>query len=69
EALARTVSDALQFSGLEAAMLDVGFFQASDQICARMALVGLRFDLPKADRRAVPGAEPGMNPDAPPKLR
>ncbi|WP_338550230.1 SseB family protein [Roseovarius phycicola] len=68
-ALARAVSEVLQFSGMEAAMLDVGFFQAYDQICARMALVGLRFDLPKAELKATPGAAPGMNPDLPPKLR
>lgn len=69
EALARAVSEVMQFSGLEAATLDVGFFRATDQICGRMALVGLRFDLPKPDPHVVPGAEPGMDPERPPKLR
>ncbi len=69
EALARAVSEVLQFSELEAASLDVGFFRAADQICARMALVGLRFDLPEPAMAAQPGAEPGMDPKSPPKLR
>lgn len=69
DALARAVSEVLQFSGLEAAMLDVGFFQASDPMCARMSLVGLRFDLPKPKLPAHPGAAPGRDPDKPPRLR
>lgn len=68
-ALARAVSDVLRFSGLEAAMLDVGFFPASDPASARMALVGLRFDLPKPDQITTPGANPGLDPARPPKLR
>lgn len=68
-ALAQAVSEVLVFSGLEAATLDVGFFNASDPASARMALVGLRFDLPKPDLSAGPGAAPGMDPDRPPKLR
>ena len=66
--LARAVGDALTFSGVEAGSLDVGFFRASDPVAARLARVGLRFDLPeapKADR--VPGSAPGMDPDAPPR--
>ncbi|MEM6578932.1 MAG: SseB family protein [Pseudomonadota bacterium] len=69
DALARSVSEVLLFSGLEAAMLDVGFFRSDDQVAARMALVGLRFDLPKVDLNITPGAAPGMDPDKPPKLR
>ncbi|MEO1138917.1 MAG: SseB family protein [Pseudomonadota bacterium] len=68
-ALAQTVSEVLVFSGLEAATLDVAFFTASDPVSARMALVGLRFDLPKPDPGSTTGGEPGMNPDFPPKLR
>jgi len=69
-ALARAVGAALTFSGVEAGSLDVAFFRASDPVAARLAKVGLRFDLPeapKADR--IPGAAPGMDPDAPPRLR
>lgn len=69
EALARGVSEVLRFSGLEAAMLDVGFFSADDAAAPRMALVGLRFDLPKVDLNKAPGSAPGMDPNAPPKLR
>ncbi len=69
-ALARAVSEALTFSGIEAGALDVGFFDASDSATARMAQVGLRFDLPELtieDRAARPG--PGQDPDKPPILR
>ena len=69
-ALARAVSDVLSFSGLEAAALDVGFFQGSDPVAARLARVGLRFDLPKPEADThVPGANPGMDPNRPPRLK
>lgn len=45
-ALSRAVSEALIFSGLEAGEIDVGFFDATDPIAARLAKVGLRFDIP-----------------------
>jgi len=60
----------LRFSGLEAAALDVGFFRASDPVAARLARVGLRFDLPKPETPAqVPGSAPGRDPDKPPRLK
>lgn len=71
-ALARAVGAALTFSGVEAGSLDVGFFRAADPVSARLARVGLRFDLPAApdaDASRVPGHAPGTNPDAPPRLR
>ncbi len=68
--LARAVGDALTFSGIEAGSLDVGFFRASDPVAARLARVGLRFDLPEAPKaEQVAGRAPGMDPDAPPRLR
>lgn len=67
-ALARAVSEVLVFSGLEAAALDVAFFDASDPVAARMARCGLRFDLPEAPD-VEPRAAPGSDPDKPPKLR
>ena len=68
--LARAVGDALTFSGIEAGSLDVGFFRASDPVAARLARVGLRFDLPEAPvAERIPGSAPGMDPDAPPRLR
>lgn len=69
EALARSVSEVLRFSGLEAALLDVGFFRSDDPMVARLSLVGLRFDIPKMDLSPGPRPAPGMDPDAPPKLR
>ncbi|MEM7721741.1 MAG: SseB family protein [Pseudomonadota bacterium] len=69
-ALAQVVADALTFSGVEAGTLDVGFFRASDPMAARLARVGLRFDLPETPAMGtMPGSAPGMDPDAPPRLK
>lgn len=65
QALARTIREALVFSGVEAGTLDVAFFAASDPFAARLAKHGLRFDLPE---RPVAKA-PGSDPTKPPKLR
>jgi len=66
--LARAVGEALTFSGVEAGELDVAFLRASDPVMARLAKVGLRFDIPEPE--AAPGpAAPGMDPDRPPRLR
>lgn len=67
-ALAQAVSEVLVFSGLEAAALDVAFFDASDPVAARLARCGLRFDLPQPPE-AAPRAAPGSDPDKPPILR
>lgn len=67
-ALARAVREALVFSGLEAGALDVTFLDAADPISARLARVGLRFDLPRFEATPAPSA-PGRDPDRPPKLR
>ncbi|MEX0279737.1 MAG: SseB family protein [Arenibacterium sp.] len=67
-ALTQAVNEALVFSGLEAGALDVGFFSASDTMSARLARVGLRFDLPQANMTASRTA-PGSDPDRPPRLR
>ncbi|MBF9045974.1 SseB family protein [Rhodobacterales bacterium LSUCC0031] len=69
-ALARAAAAALTFSGVAAGSLDVGFFRAADPVSARLARVGLRFDLPAAaEVAASPPAAPGMDPDLPPRLR
>jgi len=68
EALARLAGEALVFSGLEAGEMDVAVFAPHDPICARLAKVGLRFDLPRQE--APPGpAAPGSDPARPPRLR
>ncbi len=62
-AVADTVAEALQFSGVEAAALDVIFLD--DRFMAdRLAEVGLRFDIPEL---AV-AAPITRDPDAPPRL-
>lgn len=68
-ALAGAVGEALTFSGLDAGELDVGFFDASDPVAAKLAKVGLRFDLPELASATLQPAAPGMDPDKPPKLR
>ncbi|OSP53892.1 SseB family protein [Pseudoruegeria sp. SK021] len=67
-ALARAVAEALTFSGIEAGALDVGFFKASDPVTAKLARVGLRFDLPEPPTAAEPQT-PGSDPARPPILR
>ena len=69
-ALARAIQEALVFSGLEAAALDVVFLRDSDPVTAQLARVGLRFDLPEpaAPERAEAVA-PGSDPEKPPILR
>lgn len=66
-ALARAVSEALTFSGVEAGALDVLFVAGDADLLARAGRVGLRFDLPAAEAPA-PRA-PGSDPDKPPILR
>lgn len=66
-ALAKAVNEALTFSGIEAGWLDVAFLASKDPIAARLANVGLRFDLPqpvefKAPERAAPGSDPAKPP-------
>ena len=69
-ALARAIQEALVFSGLEAAALDVVFLRDSDPVTAQLARVGLRFDLPEPEVPApVERVAPGGNPDKPPILR
>ncbi len=67
-ALARAVNEALVFSGIEAGMLDVAFFAASDPMSASLAKVGLRFDLPEPETPSAPAA-PGSDRAKPPTLR
>ena len=69
DALARVVSEALVFSGVEAGVLDVAFFTASDPICASLARFGLRFDLPEPEKPSGGPSAPGMDPSSPPILR
>ncbi len=68
-ALARAVSEALTFSGIEAGALDVGFFAPDDPAATALARVGLRFDLPQPQTPVVERAAPGSDPARPPILR
>lgn len=67
-ALANAVNEALTFSGVEGAVLDVAFFGRNDAIAVQLAKTGLRFDLPKAPKSVEP-KPPGRDPKVPPKLK
>ena len=69
-ALAKAAGEALTFSGLDAGVLDVGFFAAHDPAAAALARVALRFDLPEvAAPERMERVAPGSDPDKPPILR
>lgn len=69
-ALAKAAGEALTFSGIEVGALDVGFFSASDEMSARLARVGLRFDLPEVEAaRSYQPQIPGSDPEKPPRLK
>jgi hypothetical protein len=66
--LAKAINEALVFSGVEAGSIDVTFLKASDAMAAKLARVGLRFDLPAPSEPPAQTA-PGSDPDKPPILR
>jgi hypothetical protein len=68
-ALARSMNEALVFSGCEAGELDVVFLRGGEPAAQAMARVALRFDLPAPEVRDPSPAAPGMDPSRPPKLR
>ncbi|QDY69615.1 SseB family protein [Qingshengfaniella alkalisoli] len=70
DALASAVGETLRFSGIDAANLDVAFFDANTEMVSRLRAVGLRFDIPEPERAKVTiHRAPGSDPDKPPKLR
>ncbi|MDU8928844.1 SseB family protein [Alisedimentitalea sp. MJ-SS2] len=71
-ALAKSIGEALVFSGLDEAAVDVTFLPEDSASIGRFALVGRRFDLPvpePVEEVQVPGRAPGMDPSKPPKLK
>ncbi len=72
-ALAKAVSEALIFSGLDAGELDVAFPGEGTAAMAAITAQGLRFDLPEPvieEAQIIGGpSAPGMDPERPPKLR
>ncbi len=68
-ALAKAVSEALTFSGIEAGALDVGFFGPDDPAAAALSNTGLRFDIPQPEPADAARSAPGSNPDKPPILK
>lgn len=69
-ALARSVAEALAFSGMDAAALDVTFLQDGDKATAKLLQVARLFEVPEpVIEQPVQRLAPGMDPLAPPKLR
>ncbi len=68
-ALAKAVGEVVMFGDENGDGLDVAFFAASEPICATLAKVGLRFELPKREAEAHAPAAPGRDPSNPPILR
>ena len=69
-ALARAVSEALVFSGVEAGELDVVFLDRTSPAAEAMARVALTFELPAPARpKTEARGAPGMDPAKPPRLR
>ncbi|MEM6939393.1 MAG: SseB family protein [Pseudomonadota bacterium] len=70
DALVRAASEALTFSGIDAGEMDVGFFGPADPTVAKLAKVGLRFDLPQPEAlQQTPRLPPGADPSKPPILK
>ena len=68
-ALARSVNEALTFSGLEAAALDVVFLPPGAEIVERLRKVAMVYEIPQPEAREILLPEaPGSNPDKPPRL-
>ncbi|MGP3697131.1 SseB family protein [Rhodobacter sp. NSM] len=72
-ALARAVSEALTFSGLDTETLDVAFLDSGEAAETAISRVGHRFDLPvpkmpELREEHIPAA-PGMDPERPPILK
>lgn len=71
-ALAKAVSEALVFSGVEAGALDVTFLAAGDPALAPVVRQALSFDLPQPaaeTAEVLASSAPGLDPARPPKLR
>ena len=68
DTLARSIQEALVFSGLEMGELDVTFMRATEPAAAKLAKVGLRFDLPQIKPAHAP-EPPGTDPTKPPRLK
>ncbi len=68
--LAKSVQEALSFSGLEAGFLDVLFIGSEDPRLDVLRRQGVAFEIPQPeDFKAAPPQAPGTDPNKPPKLR
>lgn len=69
-ALARMVSEALAFSGIDAGFLDVAFLSPQAPALPRLSKVAMRFEIPQPQEPPIPERPaPGSDPEKPPRLR
>ena len=69
-ALAGAAQEALSFSGLDAGVMDVGFFAKGDQVSGKLKALGVRFDLPIPEQpQQLVRPAPGSDPEKPPILK
>lgn len=71
EPLARAVTEAMGFSGLDAGQIDVTFLDSGDAVVRSVARSGILFEFPPAPEpeQPAPRTAPGSDPDKPPRLR
>jgi len=68
--VSEALSEALRFSGIEAAQLDLAFLDADDPHLESFVRAGLGFEIPELILPKAPEPlAPGMNPEKPPILR
>ena len=69
--LARAVTEAMGFSGLDAGEIDVTFLDSTDPATRAVVRSGILFEFPPlpGPEQPTPRAAPGSDPDRPPKLR
>ncbi|MGR3290410.1 MAG: SseB family protein [Paracoccaceae bacterium] len=68
-AIAQSINEVVIFADEDVGGIDVAFFTATDPIVARLIKHGFRFDLSHAVVSPKTPKAPGMDPDAPPRLR
>lgn len=71
-ALARALAEALAFSGLDQAAVDMVFLPDTDPVARQILALGRSIPLPPppaAPPEPQPPSAPGMNPDRPPRLK
>lgn len=68
--ITEAIAEALQFSGVDAATLDVTFLSSGDSVVRHLDSVAIKFEIPELILPKAPAPKPpGSDPNKPPKLR